>query len=90
MSKTTTHQTLWFSARGFANEGIYIYGSTSEIRGIIIDSSSDAETTIMSNHLSIDAAKKMAHTLAQKDKKNYTYSEICCIDSMSAFAFKND
>ncbi|WP_207540755.1 hypothetical protein [Sabulicella rubraurantiaca] len=63
----------WLSPRGFANEGDYVYGSREDCEAAVqrLDLKAGARVVRVSQHRSLEAAKKSAEEKAAKDSERY-------------------
>ena len=75
------YRVWWFSPRGFANEGDYVFGSREDCDELL---DGEVNATLMSKHLSIEAARLAAERLERKDRRNTPSHEICSIGVMDA------
>ncbi len=78
-TKKAVYQVVWFSPRGFSNEGSYIYGTAEEIDAIECDPYQSV-MTIMSNHRTLVAAEVAAEKRAKRDIRSTPSHEICNIN----------
>jgi hypothetical protein len=74
--RTTEYQVNWISPRGFANEGDYVYGVTSEVEEDAITAERD---DFISNHRSLTTARKAAINAARKARREYTENDTISI-----------
>ena len=84
--RNSKFKVTWFSSRGFANEGDYVYGTSLEIRKLIESYSgvSSAKFLAVSNHKSFETAREAAEKRAKRDKRECPSHEICYISACSA------
>jgi len=77
------YSVLWFSPRGFANEGTYYYGLTSRIEKFLETCDSDNVNIKWHwdkrNFRSLATAEKAARILCNRDHRDTPAHEICCI-----------
>lgn len=80
-----TPTVFWYSPRGFANEGAWVYGHLSDVRRHI-RSRTDENTRYHreSNHRTIEAARRAAIDLARNDRRSAPRHEICAIGAYRA------
>lgn len=71
-----TYQVNWISPRGFANEGNYVYGVSSEVEE---EAASAAKNHVVSNHRSLTTARRVAINAARKARKEYSESDTVAI-----------
>jgi len=88
MSATTTapvstkFAVVWFSPRGFANEGSYFYGTEAEMEKL--HESYDqyqSRYSYISGHRTFDAAQSKAEKLARRDHRDSPKHEVCHISA---------
>lgn len=68
------YRVWWYSPRGFANEGDYVYGSKADVDALL---NGKVHCTLMSKHRSIDTARAAAERLERKERKACPSHEIC-------------
>ena len=80
------YQSAWVSEQGFANVGLYVYGTKNEIRAICESyiGNANAEVTMQSDHRTIENAKKNAERLCRRDRRMSPDHELCIIDVLPA------
>lgn len=73
---------VWFSPRGFANEGSYYYGTEAEMEEL--HESYDpyqARYSYISGHRTLAAAEAKAEKLAKRDRRETPKHELCHISA---------
>jgi hypothetical protein len=82
-STSIKYSVVWFSPRGFANEGGYYYGTEAEAEKLHADYDQyRAKYSFVSDHRTLDAAKAKAEKLAKRDRRATPSHEICNIDAI--------
>ena len=85
----SNYRVWWHSARGFANEGDYVYGSKEDVDALL---DGKLNCSLMSKHRTLAAAQSAAERLERRDRKACPNHEICSygvIDAAAALA-QND
>lgn len=84
------YQVAWFSPRGFANEGSYVFGDKDALAECMAkyESDTDAVFDVVKDNLStMIEAKKSAENRARNDAKNTPEHDKCSISSMGTDEF---
>lgn len=84
------YQVAWFSPRGFANEGCYIYGDESAVAECLSKYANDCDSNfeiIENDIMTLSAAKEVAEKNAFKECGMTASHEICSIGVMGTDEF---
>lgn len=86
---TTTYISAWYSPRGFANEGVYLYGTRDEYRALaeMISESQTQTVSKISGHKTLDAAKARAEKEHRTSQKRKAWGEEDATDATSFAEF---
>jgi hypothetical protein len=82
------YQTIWISTRGFANEGVYAFGTEADVQRTWYahrDNNPDARYSVQSSHNTLDAARQSAGKLVRWEehsaKRNAYQCNISTLDA---------
>ena len=80
--KNAKYSVVWFSPRGFANEGTYYYGTEAEAAKLHEDYDQyQAKYSWISDHKSLSKAREVAEKKARSARRETPSHEICNIDA---------